>query len=76
MAKAAGKSKAGGPQLTVRQVKSGIGFDKKQKATLRALGLGRLNRTRSLPDNPAVRGMLSRVSHLVEVVPAGEEKAS
>jgi len=53
--------------LTVRQVRSGIGYNKKQQATLRAMGLGRVGRTRQLPDNPQVRGMIAAVSHLVRV---------
>ena len=57
----------GGP-LRVRQVRSGIGFDKTQKGTLKALGLGRIGRERRHPDNPQVRGMISKVSHLVVVV--------
>jgi large subunit ribosomal protein L30 len=54
--------------LQVRQVRSGIGFNKTQKATLRALGLEKIRRVRTLPDNPQVRGMIARVSHLVEIV--------
>jgi len=55
------------PVLRVRQVRSGIGFDRTQTGTLRALGLGKLNRVRELPDNPQVRGMLFKVRHLVQV---------
>ena len=51
--------------LRVRQVRSGIGFDKTQKATLKALGLGRMGRSRLLPDNREVRGMIFKVTHLV-----------
>jgi len=58
---------AAGKTLKVRQVKSGIGFNEKQKKTLRAMGLGKLGRERTLPDNPQVRGMIGRVSHLVVV---------
>lgn len=58
---------AGAPTLRVRQVRSGIGYDKSQKATLRALGLEKLGRVRVLPDNPQVRGMIAKVSHLVVV---------
>ncbi len=54
-------------KIRVRQVKSGIGFDRTQKATLRALGLEKLGRVRTLPDNPQVRGMIRKVSHLVVV---------
>ena len=61
-AKAKAKSKA---VLTVRQIRSGIGFDEKQKRTLRALGLEKIGRVRQFPDNPQVRGMLSKIPHLV-----------
>jgi len=53
--------------LEVRQVKSGIGYNRRQKLTLRALGLGQVGRVRVLPDNPQVRGMLGKIPHLVEV---------
>ncbi|TDI45740.1 MAG: 50S ribosomal protein L30 [Acidobacteria bacterium] len=53
--------------LLVRQIKSGIGFSGRQKATLRALGLGKVGRSRELPDNPAVRGMLAKIPHLLSV---------
>jgi large subunit ribosomal protein L30 len=54
-------------KLSVRQVKSGIGFDKTQKATLRALGLGRIGKSRQVPDNPEIRGMIRKVTHLVVI---------
>jgi len=57
-----------GASIHVRQVRSGIGFAEDQKATLRALGLGKIGRTRALPDNPQVRGMLHKISHLVRIV--------
>ena len=53
--------------VKVRQIRSGIGFDKTQKATLRALGLERIGRVRELPDNPAVRGMVAKIPHLVVI---------
>jgi large subunit ribosomal protein L30 len=53
--------------LRVKQVRSGIGYEKRQNLTLRALGLGKIGRERRLPDNPQVRGMISKVSHLVVV---------
>ena len=59
------KSKDGG--LRVTQIRSGIGFNKDQKATLRALGLGKIGRTRSHPDNPQIHGMIFKISHLVAV---------
>jgi large subunit ribosomal protein L30 len=54
--------------VTVRQVRSGLGRKKDQIATLTGLGLGKLNRQRTLEDTPAVRGMIHKVKHLVEVV--------
>ena len=59
-------------KLRVRQVKSGLGSPRKIRRTLEALGL-RHQRTVTKPDNPAVRGMLFKVKHLVEVVPESEE---
>jgi len=55
------------PTVRVRQIRSGIGFNKKQKATLRALGLERIGRVRELPDHPAVRGMVASIPHLVVI---------
>jgi large subunit ribosomal protein L30 len=54
-------------QLTVTLDRSPIGYSKKQKATLQALGLKKLNQTVTLNDNDAVRGMIDKVSHLVSV---------
>lgn len=59
-------------QLTVRQIRSGIGFEESQKRTLRALGLGKMGRQKTLTDNEAVRGMLAKIPHLVEVVESEE----
>ncbi len=53
--------------LKVTQVKSAIGTKPKHRGTLRALGLGRIGRSRVLPDRPEIRGMLARVPHLVTV---------
>ena len=57
--------------LKVRQVRSGIGFSRDQKATLKALGLGKIGRVRTFPDNPAVRGMINHIRHLVVAEEAG-----
>jgi len=59
--------KRSGATVRVRQIKSGIGFSRRQKATLSALGLGKLGRVREFPDNPNVRGMLAKIPHLVVV---------
>jgi large subunit ribosomal protein L30 len=53
--------------LRVRQVKSGIGYDRTQRATLKALGLGKLGRVREFPDNPQLRGMIAKIRHLVVI---------
>lgn len=53
--------------ITVKLIKSRHGRKPKQAKTLEALGLKRIRQVRILPDNPAVRGMLRKVSHLVEV---------
>jgi len=47
--------------------KSAIGYNADQKETIRRLGLRRLNQTVEHPDSPTLRGMISRVTHLVEV---------
>ena len=62
--KAAGSAKK---TIRIRQVRSGIGFEKSQKATLRALGLVKIGRVREHPDNPAIRGMVAVISHLVVI---------
>jgi len=54
--------------VQVTLVKSPIGYSKRQKATVRALGLRRMQQTVEHVDSPTLRGMLAKVSHLVEVV--------
>ncbi len=54
-------------RVRVRWVRSAIGFNRKQRATLVGLGLRRLNQTSELEDTPAVRGMIDKVLHLVVV---------
>lgn len=54
--------------LKIRQVRSGLGSPRKIRRTLRALGL-RHQRSVVQPDSPAVRGMIFKVRHLVEVEP-------
>jgi large subunit ribosomal protein L30 len=53
--------------LTVTQVRSAIGIKPKQRGTLRALGLGRIGKSNTLPDRPEIRGMIAKVPHLVTV---------
>jgi large subunit ribosomal protein L30 len=60
------------PEKTVKvtQVRSPAGRYAYQRATLRGLGLDRINRSSVLEDTPAVRGMIERVKHLVRIDPA------
>ncbi len=61
--------------VRVTQVRSGIGTKPKHRATLRALGLRGVGRARVLPDRPEIRGMIARVSHLVELSSAEQVEA-
>ena len=54
-------------EITVTQIKSAIGTKPKHRGTLRALGLGRIGKTNTLPDRPEIRGMIARVPHLITV---------
>lgn len=53
--------------LRITLVKSPIGYSERQKRTLYALGLRRVNQTVEHRDTPVVRGMVAKVVHLVEV---------
>jgi large subunit ribosomal protein L30 len=58
-------------KLRVTWVKSSIGYSRRQKGTIRALGLRRLGDVVEHNDTPEVRGMLNKVSHLVQVEETG-----
>ena len=66
-----GKGRVPGKTVTIEQFRSANRRPKVQQETLIGLGLNKLNRRRTLPDTPAVRGMINRLRHLVRVV---EEK--
>lgn len=57
------------PQKVIRitLVKSAIGYSKRHKATVRALGFTRLHQTVEQVDTPTLRGMLAKVNHLVRI---------
>jgi large subunit ribosomal protein L30 len=55
-------------KVTVKFVKSAIGYSISQKRTLMALGLKKLGQVREYNDSPQVRGMVNAVRHLVEVI--------
>lgn len=53
----------------VKLVRSGIGHPQRHKDTLRGLGLTKMHKVVTLHDTPAIRGMVKKVEHLVEVLP-------
>jgi large subunit ribosomal protein L30 len=65
--RAAKKSTTAAKRLKVKLVKSTIGFDRKQANVVQGLGLKFLNDTVEVMDTPAMRGMIHKVRHLVEV---------
>jgi large subunit ribosomal protein L30 len=54
-------------KLRITLVKSPIGYPKRQKATVKALGLGKMNSSVLQNDTPPIRGMIHAISHLVKV---------
>lgn len=60
-------------RITLRR--SPIGYDQTQKDTARSLGFKKLQQTVEHDDTPAVRGMIHKIRHLVEVEPVGPEQA-
>jgi large subunit ribosomal protein L30 len=61
-------------KLRITWVKSSIGYNRRQKGTIRALGLRRLGDAVEQADTPVIRGMVDKVSHLVEVQEISGEK--
>jgi len=59
-------------KLRVTWTKSGIGYSRDQRRTLRALGFRRLNQTMEHDDTPSIRGMIFKVKHLVRVEEGSE----
>lgn len=53
--------------LRITQIKSKIGYPEDQRATLRSLGLRKIRQQVIRPDNPAVRGMVHKIRHLITV---------
>lgn len=53
--------------IKIKQIRSRINCPKDQKRTLDALGLKKLNRVVEREDNPAIRGMIEKVKHLVSI---------
>ena len=65
---AAKKSDAAKKTIVVKQIRSAARRPAVQTATLKGLGLNKLNRSRELEDTPSVRGMVNSISHLVVIV--------
>lgn len=61
------KRKTASKRLRITYTKSSIGYAKDQKGTVLALGLKHVGEAVEFADNPVVRGMVSKVSHLVKV---------
>ncbi len=57
-------------KVRVKLVRSVIGSNRRQRETVKGLGLSRMNQERELVDTPAVRGMIFKVNHLVTADPA------
>lgn len=53
--------------LRITLIKSGIGYNSKAKATLRALGLRKMHQSVELPSNPAIIGMINSIPYLLKV---------
>ena len=54
-------------KIVIKQIRSKIGAKPKQKATLRALGLRKMNAERTHENNKVIKGMIDKVRHLVEI---------
>ena len=54
--------------IVVKQIGSPIRRPEKQRQTLIGLGLNKMHKTRELEDTPAIRGMVNKISHLVEII--------
>ncbi len=63
-------------EITVTQIKSGAHAKPRTRGTLRALGLGRIGKSNTLPDRPEIRGMIARVPHLITVTDASTQSDS
>jgi large subunit ribosomal protein L30 len=59
---------ASGGTIRIQYYKSSIGYSKKQKEIVRQLGITKLNQTVERPDNPAMRGIVAKIPHLLRIV--------
>ncbi|HOD17842.1 MAG TPA: 50S ribosomal protein L30 [Candidatus Cloacimonadota bacterium] len=63
-------------KIKVTQIRSQIGRQEKHKLVLKALGLGRIGKSRIHEDNPVIRGMVEKVKYLVKVEPVSTDATS
>ena len=59
---------AAGGTVTIQYYRSSIGYSKKQKEIVKALGITKLNQTVTRPDNPSTRGIVAKIPHLLRIV--------
>lgn len=57
-----------GQEMKIKLIRSTIGATPKQRRNLQALGLRKINQVREVPSNPAIRGQVRRVNHMLEVI--------
>lgn len=57
-----------GGKIKIQYYRSSIGYSKKQKTIVKSLGITKLNQTIERPDNPAMRGAVAKVPHLLRIV--------
>ena len=57
-----------GGSINIQYYRSSIGYSKKQKDVVKALGITKLNQTVTRPDTPAMRGIVNKVPHLLRIV--------
>lgn len=62
------KEKKSNGTIKIQYYKSMIGYSKKQKAMVRGLGFTKLNQIKEKPDNPAMRGVVNKIPHMLRIV--------
>jgi large subunit ribosomal protein L30 len=62
--------------IRIKWIRSGIGFNRREREVVRSLGLGRLHQVVERPDTPQIRGLVAKVSHLVVVVKEGPRRSA
>lgn len=62
------EEKKDGDTIKIQYYKSMIGYSKKQKAMVKGLGFTKLNQIKEKPDNPAMRGVVNKIPHMLRIV--------